>query len=124
MTTESPLNRACSSTFDAGPQLRGRWPVLAWIDLAATGKATAHAPPDQYVLRRRGMATEVNVHTPHWRGYTLTVDGMRTDVANLLPAGMLVADMIPDAVGTWSFHCHVGDYKAAGMQARYKVNAS
>ncbi len=68
-----------------------------------------------------GMGTEVDLHTPHWHGNTVTINGMRTDVANLLPASMLAADMRPDAVGTWLFHCHVGDHIAAGMQARYQV---
>jgi manganese oxidase len=68
-----------------------------------------------------GMGTEVDLHTPHWHGNTATINGMRTDVANLLPASMIVADMTPDAVGTWLFHCHVGDHIAAGMQARYQV---
>jgi FtsP/CotA-like multicopper oxidase with cupredoxin domain len=68
-----------------------------------------------------GMGTEVDLHTPHWHGNTVTINGMRTDVANLLPATMLAADMRPDAVGTWLFHCHVGDHIAAGMQARYQV---
>jgi FtsP/CotA-like multicopper oxidase with cupredoxin domain len=68
-----------------------------------------------------GMGSEVDLHTPHWHGNTVVVNGMRTDVANLLPASMLSADMRPDAMGTWQFHCHVGDHIAAGMQARYQV---
>ena len=71
-----------------------------------------------------GMGTEVDLHTPHWHGNTATVNGMRTDVVNLLPASMATADMQPDAAGTWLFHCHVGDHIAAGMQARYRVAAS
>ena len=68
-----------------------------------------------------GMGTEVDLHTPHWHGNTALVNGMRTDVTNLLPASMVTADLTPDAVGTWLFHCHVGDHIAAGMQARYQV---
>jgi hephaestin len=67
------------------------------------------------------MGTEVDVHTPHWHGNTVVANGMRTDVVSLLPAGMLSADMTPDATGSWLFHCHVGDHIAAGMQARYEV---
>ncbi len=67
------------------------------------------------------MGTEVDLHTPHWHGSTVTINGMRTDVANLLPASMVAADMVPDTPGTWLFHCHVGDHIAAGMQARYRV---
>jgi hephaestin len=68
-----------------------------------------------------GMGTEVDLHTPHWHGNTVTALGMRTDVVNLLPASMVVADMVPDDVGTWLFHCHVNDHLSAGMQVRYRV---
>ena len=46
---------------------------------------------------------------------------MRTDVVSLLPASMVVADMVPDNPGTWLFHCHVNDHIAAGMLTRYRV---
>ncbi len=68
-----------------------------------------------------GMGTEVDLHTPHWHGNTVVVNGMRMDVVNLLPASMVVADMRPDNPGTWLFHCHVNDHIIAGMQARYAV---
>jgi FtsP/CotA-like multicopper oxidase with cupredoxin domain len=67
------------------------------------------------------MGTEVDLHTPHWHGNTVTALGMRTDVVNLLPASMVVADMVPDNAGTWLFHCHVDDHIAAGMITRYRV---
>jgi manganese oxidase len=68
-----------------------------------------------------GMGTEVDLHTPHWHGNTVVVGGMRTDVINLLPATMVVADMVPDDVGIWLFHCHVNDHLTAGMVTRYQV---
>jgi hephaestin len=68
-----------------------------------------------------GMGTEVDLHTPHWHGNTVTQDGMRTDMAELLPGSMMIADMVPDDVGTWLFHCHVNDHIIAGMQALYTV---
>jgi hephaestin len=68
------------------------------------------------------MGTEVDLHTPHWHGNTAVVAGMRTDVVNLLPAGMITADLIPDRAGIWLFHCHVGDHLKAGMLARYRVD--
>ena len=68
------------------------------------------------------QGTEVDLHTPHWHGNTVVLNGMRTDVANLLPMSMLVADMIPDDVGVWFYHCHVNDHIAAGMLARYQVD--
>ena len=67
------------------------------------------------------MGTEVDLHTPHWHGNTVTVSGMRMDTVSLLPAGMIVADMVPDDVGTWLFHCHVNDHIRAGMLTRYRV---
>jgi manganese oxidase len=68
-----------------------------------------------------GMGTEVDLHTPHWHGNTVLSEGMRTDVLDLLPATMHVADMQPDAAGTWLFHCHVNDHITAGMMSRYRV---
>jgi manganese oxidase len=68
-----------------------------------------------------GMGTEVDLHTPHWHGNTVTVHGMRMDTVDLLPATMVVADMVPDDPGTWLFHCHVADHIRAGMQTRYRV---
>jgi hephaestin len=68
-----------------------------------------------------GMGTEVDLHTPHWHGNTVLAMGMRTDVVALLPATMVVADMVPDDPGTWLYHCHVGDHISAGMLARYVV---
>jgi FtsP/CotA-like multicopper oxidase with cupredoxin domain len=67
------------------------------------------------------MGTEVDLHTPHWQGNTVTVMGMRTDVVDLLPASTVVADMVPDDPGTWFYHCHVNDHIDAGMTARYLV---
>jgi FtsP/CotA-like multicopper oxidase with cupredoxin domain len=67
------------------------------------------------------MGSEVDLHTPHWHGNTAVVHGMRTDVTNLLPAGMVTADLTADNVGTWLFHCHVADHIRAGMQSLYRV---
>ncbi|HEY6871371.1 MAG TPA: multicopper oxidase domain-containing protein [Geobacteraceae bacterium] len=67
------------------------------------------------------MGTEVDLHTPHWHGNTVLVNGMRTDVVDLLPASMVTADMVPDNIGTWLFHCHVNDHIIAGMIERYQV---
>lgn len=69
------------------------------------------------------MGTEVDLHTPHWHGNTLLTMGQtRTDVLDLLPAQMVMADMVPDNIGTWLFHCHVNDHIKAGMIARYRVD--
>jgi hephaestin len=68
-----------------------------------------------------GMGTEVDLHTPHWHGQTVTVAGMRTDVTSLLPATMVVANMVPDNPGEWLYHCHVNDHIDAGMIATFTV---
>jgi FtsP/CotA-like multicopper oxidase with cupredoxin domain len=63
-----------------------------------------------------------NAHTPHWHGNTVVVGGQRTDVLNIVSAQMITADMQPDAVGTWLFHCHISDHMLAGMVGRYRVD--
>jgi FtsP/CotA-like multicopper oxidase with cupredoxin domain len=68
-----------------------------------------------------GQGTEVDLHTPHWHGNTVLINGMRTDVAELLPMSMKVADMVPDNPGMWLYHCHVNDHIVAGMQAKFVV---
>ena len=68
-----------------------------------------------------GMGTEVDLHTPHWHGNTVVVNGMRADVVSLLPAQMVTADMVPDDPGTWLFHCHVNTHLDRGMTTFYKV---
>jgi len=64
---------------------------------------------------------EDDVHTPHWHGQTVMFDGMRTDMVHLEPMMMVVADMVPDNIGTWLFHCHVTDHIEGGMQALFTV---
>lgn len=68
-----------------------------------------------------GMGTEVDLHTPHWHGQSLLWMGMRTDIIELLPASMKVADMVPDNPGLWLYHCHVNDHISAGMLALFRV---
>jgi multicopper oxidase len=67
------------------------------------------------------MGTEVDLHTPHWHGNTVSVNGMRMDTVSLLPAAMVVANMVPDDSGIWLFHCHVNDHIEAGMLTQYRV---
>ena len=68
-----------------------------------------------------GMGGESDLHTPHWHGQTVLCQGRRTDVVELLPASMKVADMIADNPGIWMYHCHVNDHMAEGMSARFQV---
>lgn len=63
-----------------------------------------------------------NAHSPHWHGNTVMLAGQRTDVLSIISAQMITADMVPDAVGTWLFHCHISDHMLAGMVGRYRVD--
>jgi manganese oxidase len=71
------------------------------------------------------MGNEVDLHTPHWHGKTVTVGAphmaRRTDVVELLPASMVTADMHADNPGEWMFHCHVADHIAAGMMTTFQI---
>ena len=69
------------------------------------------------------LGTEVDLHTPHWHGQTVTTMGSRMDVIQLLAGGMLTSNMQPDNPGIWLFHCHVNDHIAAGMLTRFQVDA-
>jgi hephaestin len=62
-----------------------------------------------------------NFHTPHWHGNVVTVNGQRTDILALSPAQMITADMVPDDVGTWMYHCHVREHMETGMMTMYQV---
>ena len=64
---------------------------------------------------------EEDVHGAHWHGQTVVTNNMRTDTVSLGPMAMTVADMIPDAVGTWLFHCHVSEHYDEGMKTLFTV---
>jgi manganese oxidase len=68
-----------------------------------------------------GMGNEIDVHTPHWHGETVTDGKRNTDVIELLPGSMQTVDMLADNPGTWMFHCHVEDHMEAGMMAVYTI---
>jgi manganese oxidase len=68
-----------------------------------------------------GMGNEIDVHTPHWHGETVSDGARNTDVIELLPGSMKTVDMIADNVGTWMFHCHVEDHMESGMIAVYTI---
>ncbi|ADJ27471.1 multicopper oxidase domain-containing protein [Nitrosococcus watsonii] len=72
-----------------------------------------------------GMGNEVDLHTPHWHGETVSVGAphvaRRTDVLELLPASMITADMEADNNGEWLYHCHVADHIEAGMSTTFQI---
>lgn len=67
------------------------------------------------------LGSELDLHTAHWHGSTVTLSGHRADIVELLPGSTKVADMIPDNPGTWMYHCHVDDHISGGMTGRYLV---
>jgi FtsP/CotA-like multicopper oxidase with cupredoxin domain len=64
---------------------------------------------------------EEDVHAAHWHGETVMLNNTRTDTVGLAPMAMTVADMMPDNVGTWLFHCHVNEHFHGGMVALFTV---
>lgn len=64
---------------------------------------------------------QFDFHAPHWHGNTVLVAGMRTDVLRVWYMQRVIANMVPDNVGTWLLHCHVSSHNAAGMAVRYQV---
>jgi manganese oxidase len=69
------------------------------------------------------LGSERDFHTAHWHGMRVKEEGRRrTDVVELLPASMKVADMTADNPGSWLFHCHVADHMMEGMFAHFIVH--
>ncbi|HUR58539.1 MAG TPA: multicopper oxidase domain-containing protein [Opitutaceae bacterium] len=70
-----------------------------------------------------GLGSEQDLHTAHWHGLRVIEEGRRrTDVVDLLPATMKVADMVADNPGSWLFHCHVAEHMREGMFSRLVVH--
>lgn len=70
-----------------------------------------------------GLGDENDNHTAHWHGLRVVEEGRRrTDVVELLPATMKVADMMADNPGSWLYHCHVAEHMQEGMFARVVVH--
>jgi hypothetical protein len=70
------------------------------------------------------LGSEQDLHTAHWHGLRVIEEGRRrTDVIELLPASMKVADMQADNPGTWLYHCHVAEHMREGMFARMTIHA-
>lgn len=68
------------------------------------------------------VGNEADVHTAHWHGSRLRdTSGRSTDVVELMPGTMKVADMVADNPGDWMIHCHVGEHMMEGMYGNYTV---
>jgi hypothetical protein len=66
-------------------------------------------------------SNEDDIHMAHWHGNTVVWNKMRMDSIFLGPMAMASADMVPDNIGTWLFHCHVNDHFNGGMVGVYQV---
>jgi FtsP/CotA-like multicopper oxidase with cupredoxin domain len=69
-----------------------------------------------------GLGSERDFHTAHWHGLRVLHEGRRTDIVELLPASMKVADLVADNPGSWMLHCHVAEHMMEGMFARMMVH--
>lgn len=70
------------------------------------------------------VGNEVDLHTAHWHGNTLNMQGRNMDSLPLLPGVSYSLDMTTDNPGTWLLHCHVNDHILAGMQLLYTINGA
>jgi manganese oxidase len=60
-------------------------------------------------------------HIPTWTGNTVLWQGHRVDAVTLNFTQPVVADMSPDAIGTWMLYCTLNIHLENGMDARYRV---
>ena len=67
------------------------------------------------------LGNEIDLHSPHWHGETVTDGQHRMDVVQLLPGGTETVDMIADNPGTWMLHCHVSEHMELGMMASFTI---
>ncbi|MEO7599154.1 MAG: multicopper oxidase domain-containing protein [Opitutus sp.] len=69
------------------------------------------------------LGSQQDFHSAHWHGQRVLEEGRRrTDVIELMPASMKVADLLADNPGDWLFHCHVAEHMREGMFARMTVH--
>jgi len=114
-TTGEPLGEAQAFWIERGPHKIGKvYKKALYREYTDSTFSTLKPRPPEW--EHLGM-----VHAPHWHGNTVAINRMRTDVAQLLTMGMLIADMVPDNPGTWLFHCHVAPHLAGGMTSVYTV---
>lgn len=100
-----------------------------FVKFTINGYVHGSMPLSALTIRKRehvrwylmASTNDFDFHAPHWHGNTVILNGMRTDVAQLAMMQMATADMIPDDVGIWLFHCHVSFHNEEGMAVRYRV---
>ncbi len=138
---ESGLDEAAieAAEYAGLPGLASDAPPLTWAQVqqqreqgsryAINGYVYGNLPPYQMNEGERtrwylfALGSENDLHTAHWHGLRVVEEGRRrTDVVELLPASMKVADMVADNPGTWLFHCHVAEHMQEGMFAQLIVH--
>jgi FtsP/CotA-like multicopper oxidase with cupredoxin domain len=100
-----------------------------YVKFSINGFVRGSMPLSELTLRKgehvrwylMASTNDFDFHAPHWHGNTVILNGMRTDVAQLSMMQMSTADMVPDNVGIWLFHCHVSCHNEEGMAVRYRV---
>jgi FtsP/CotA-like multicopper oxidase with cupredoxin domain len=100
-----------------------------YVKFSINGFVHGSMPLSELTLRKgehvrwylMASTNDFDLHAPHWHGNTVLLNGMRTDVAQLSMMQMSTADMVPDNVGIWLFHCHVSFHNEEGMAVRYRV---
>ena len=139
---ESGLDEAAVEAAEYGtqPGLASDAPPMSWSQLQQTLEEGSRSAINGMVFGNlRGLemnegdrtrwylfalGSERDFHTAHWHGLRVIEEGRRrTDVVDLLPATMKVADMVADNPGTWLFHCHVADHMREGMFTTLTVHA-
>jgi len=127
--TESWFFERNSSTDPGGVRLKVADPQLREKNLlySINGYIEGNIP---LITMKRGErvrwyllsnGNEDDVHMAHWHGNTVVWNQMRMDSIFLGPMSMASADMVPDNIGTWLFHCHVVDHFNGGMVGLYEV---
>jgi len=100
-----------------------------YVKFSINGFVHGSMPLSELTLRKgehvrwylMASTNDFDFHAPHWHGNTVILNGMRTDVAQLSMMQMSTAEMVPDNVGIWLFHCHVSFHNEEGMAVRYRV---
>ncbi len=127
--TESWFFEKNASMYPGGVRLKAADPLLRERNLLYTinGYIEGNLP---VLTMKRGErvrwyflsnGNEDDVHMAHWHGNTAVWNKMRMDSVFLGPMAMTSADMVPQNIGIWLFHCHVTDHYYGGMVGRYQV---
>lgn len=135
---ESGMGAAMKEALEYGGAVAGM-PPMSWAQVQETLELGARHAINGFIFGNTpglemnegervrwylfGLGSEEDFHTAHWHGLRVNEEGRRrTDVVELLPASMKVADMTADNPGSWLFHCHVAEHMMEGMFARVTVH--